>query len=227
VLWKENKIAVFVKPPTPSFPLNPKKQSWSKWEWHDVLADWSWKGYEEQPLEVSVYSSCEQVELLLNGKSLGKKKTDRASQFIVKWNVPYKAGELKAVGYKGSRIMASSILQTAEEPATIKLTIDKTSIKADGQGLSYVTVELVDAKGHRNPKAENLLKFDIEGAGTIVGVGNANPVSIESYQTPQRKAWQGRCMVIVKSKKDAGRITLTASAEGIPSSKIVITVASL
>ena len=221
-LWKENKIAVFVKPPAPTFPLNPNKQSWSKWEWHDVVADWNWKGYEEQPLEVSVYSSCEQAELFLNGKSLGKKKTDRASQFTAKWNVPYKAGELKAVGYKGSKIIASSILQTSEEPTAIRLTADKSELKADGQGLSYITVELIDAKGNRNPKAENLVRFEIEGAGTIVGVGNANPMSLESYQLPQRKAWQGRCLVIVKSKNDAGSITLKASAEGIKPAQVTI-----
>jgi len=223
VLWRENKIAVFVKPPAPSFPLNPHKQPWSKWEWHDVVADWNWKGLEGQPLEVAVYSSCERVELFLNGKSLGKSKTDRTSRFIASWKVPYEAGELKVVGYKGSKIIASSTLQTAEEPVAIQLTADKTTLKADGQDLCYITVDLVDSKGHRNPKAENLVKFEIEGAGTIVGVGNANPVSFESYQLPKRKAWQGRCLVIIKSSAKPGNITIEASAEGLQSSKMIIT----
>jgi len=221
-LWKEDKLALFVKPPTPTFPLNPNKQSWSKWEWHDAVADWSWKGSEQQPLEVSVYSSCEQAELFLNGKSLGKKKTDRSTEFMAKWNVPYAAGELKAVGYKGKKIVTSSLLQTAEDPTALKLTADKTQLAADGQDLSYITVELVDAKGNKDPKAENLVKFEIEGAGTIVGVGNANPVSIESYQLPQRKAWQGRCLVIVKSKKEVGNITLKASADGLTAAQVTI-----
>ncbi len=222
VLWRENKLALFVKPLTPTFPLNPNKQSWSKWEWHDVVADWNWKGYEAQPLEVSVYSSCEQVELFLNGKSLGKKKTDRSTEFIAKWNVPYNAGELKAVGYKGKKAVATSALQTAEVPSAIKLTADRTQLAADGEDLSYITVELVDAKGNKNPKAENLVKFEIEGAGTIVGVGNANPMSIESCQLPQRKAWQGRCLVIVKSKEQAGNIILKASADGMQPTRITI-----
>jgi len=81
---------------------------------------------------------------------------------------------------------------------------------------------LTDVNGIRNPKAENLVKFKIEG-GTIAGVGNANPVSVESYQLPQRKAWQGRCLVIVKSPGKAGKITLTASVSGLQSSKLVIT----
>ncbi len=222
VLWRENKLALFVKPLTPTFPLNPNKQSWSKWEWHDVVADWNWKGYEAQPLEVSVYSSCEQVELFLNGKSLGKKKTDRSTEFIAKWNVPYNAGELKAVGYKGKKAVATSALQTAEVPSAIKLTADRTQLAADGEDLSYITVELVDAKGNKNPKAENLVKFEIEGAGTIVGVGNANPMSIESCQLPQRKAWQGRCLVIVKSKEQAGNIILKAFADGMQPTRITI-----
>jgi beta-galactosidase len=221
-LWKENKLALFVKPPIPTFPLNPNKQLWSKWEWHDAVADWNWKGYEEKPLEVSVYSSCEEAELFLNGKSLGKKNTDRSTQFMAKWNVPYAAGELKAVGYNGKKTVTSSILKTAEKPTAIKLTADKTELTADGKDLSYITVELVDAKGNKNPKAESLVKFEIKGAGTIVGVGNANPMSIESYQFPQRKAWQGRCLVIVKSKKDAGNITLKASVDGLPVSQLTI-----
>jgi len=222
VLWRENKIALFVKPPVPSFPINPNKQFWSKWEWYDAVADWNWSAYEDQPLEVSVYSSCEQVELFLNGKSLGKKKTDRSTEFMAKWNVPYNAGELKAVGYKGKKMITSAVLKTADVPTTIKLTADRTTLLADGQDLSYVTVELADGNGNRNPKSENLLKFDIEGPGSIVAVGNANPMSIESYQLPQRKAWQGRCLVIIKSSGKPGTIKLTVNTEGLRSAEINI-----
>jgi beta-galactosidase len=112
-------------------------------------------------------------------------------------------------------------LQTTKGASKIKLCADRSTIKADGQDLSYITVELTDANGLRDPKAENLVKFKIKG-GTIVGVGNANPVSLESYQLPQRKAWQGRCLVIVKSER-SGNITLTASANGLQASKLIIT----
>ncbi|MGV8095236.1 MAG: glycoside hydrolase family 2 TIM barrel-domain containing protein [Mangrovibacterium sp.] len=222
-LWKEDQISVFVKPPKPTFPLNPGKQSWSKWEWHDVTADWNWEEYENQPFEVVVYSSCKQVELTLNGKSLGKKKTDRSTQFTAKWEVPYKAGELKAIGYQGSKAVAESVLRTTGKTTAIRLSPDRAVLKADGQDLSYITIELTDVTGIKNPKDERLVKFGIEGEGTIVGVGNANPVSLESYQLPQRKAWQGRCLVIVKSTGKPGIITLTASADDLPSSKVTIT----
>ena len=220
-LWNENQVSVFVKPPRPSFPLNPKKQSWSKWEWHDVVADWNWPGYENKSMQVSVYSSCEKVELFLNGKSLGKQQTDIDSKFTATWSVPFQPGILKAVGYSKGQLIASSRLQTAKSVSQIKLTADRSTIKANGQDLSYVTVELVDANGIRNPKAENLVKFKIKG-GDIVGVGNANPVSLESYQSPHRKAWRGRCLVIIKSTKQEGPITLTASTSGLPSSRLVI-----
>jgi beta-galactosidase len=152
---------------------------------------------------------------------MGKKQTTRDTKFMATWDVPYQPGILKAIGYKNGKEIASSQLQTARKVSKIKLSADRTTIKADGQDLSYITVELTDANGIRSPRAENLVKFKVEG-GTILGVGNANPISLESYQLPQRKAWRGRCLVIVKSLEKAGTITLTASVEGLPSSKLII-----
>lgn len=223
VLWKEDQISVFVKPPVPAFPLNPNRQSWSKWHWHDVVADWNWAGYEERPFEVSVYSSCDETELLLNGKSMGKKKTGKAEQFMAVWEVPYRPGELKAIGYRGRKAVAESVLNTAGETNRIKLSADRTEIKADNQDLSYVTIELTDEKGIRNPKDERLLKFSLEGDGSIAGVGNANPVSLESFQLPQRKAWRGRCLVVIKAGRNPDKLTLTVTAEGLPVASTVIT----
>jgi beta-galactosidase len=201
--------------------LNHEKQSWSKWEWHDVVADWNWKGYETTPLEVSVYSSCDEAELFLNGKSLGRKKTNRDTKFTANWNVAYQPGILKTVGYKNGKEVASSQLVTAKPVSKIKLFADRTTIAADGQDLCYITVELTDGNGIRNPKVENLVKFKVNG-GSIAGVGNANPVSLESYQLPQRKAWQGRCLLIVRSSVNATAITVTASVDGLPPASIVI-----
>ncbi len=216
-LWMTNQLSLFVTPPVPSFEPNPNRMSWSKWHWFDAVSDWNWKGYENKLFEVSVYSSCEEAELFLNGKSLGKKPTNRTTKFMANWNVPYQEGELRAIGYNKGKQVNSAVLRTAGEPTQIKLTADRQSIIADGQDLAYITVQLVDGNGIPDPKAENLVKFEIEGPGSIVGVGNANPVSLESYVLPQRKAWQGRCMVIVKSNDQKGKIVLKASAEGLVS----------
>jgi beta-galactosidase len=221
VLWKEGQVSVFVKPPQPSFATNSHKVDWSRWEWHDVVADWNWKST-DQPLNVEVYSSCEEVELSLNGRSLGKKATNRSNKFTAVWQVPYQAGTLKATGYHGGIEVRSAALQTAGQPAKINLAADRAAIRANGQDLSYITVELQDENGVRHPKADNEVHFEINGPGMIVGVGNANPVSTESYQLPQRKAWQGRCLVIVKSTGRPGNITVKATAPGLKEGEVNI-----
>ena len=214
-LWKENQLSVWITPPVPSFGVNPDRQSWSKWHWLDAVGDWNWNGLEGKTLEVSVYSSCEQVELFLNGKSLGKKPTSRLTEFIATWQVTYQPGTLRAVGFNGKKQVKATELRSADEPSQIKLSADRQEINADGQDLSYITVELADRYRHRNPKAENLVSFEIEGPGSIIATGNANPVSLESYLLPQRRAWQGRCMVVVKSDLKEGKITLKATAPGL------------
>lgn len=221
-LWKKDQLAIFVRPPQPSFEPNPKRQSWSKWHWFDVVASWNWAGYEKKPLEVNVYSSCEEIELFLNDRSLGRKATNRSTKYIASWTVPYESGALKAVGYSSGKQVNTSELRSAGPVTKIKLTADRTKIRADNQDLSYITVELLDARGIRNPIAENLVHFSIAGPGSIVGVGNANPRSLESYSIPQRKAWQGRALVIVKSGKQPGPITITASTKGLPSASVIV-----
>jgi beta-galactosidase len=211
VLWKENQLSVFVKPPVPSFAPEQKRQ----WTWQDVISDWNWTGYESKPFEVTVYSSCEQVELFLNGKSLGKKSTNRDSRFMAVWEVPYQPGSLRAVGYKGRKQVNISELTTSSGPAIVKVTPDRLKISANSQDLTYVTVELTDKNGIVDPKSENLVRFSIEGPGTIIGVGNANPISTESCSRPERKAWHGRCLVIIKSENKGGIIKLKAESDGL------------
>jgi len=222
VLWKPNQLSVFVKPPTPSFKMGLHTASWSKWNWVDVVPEWNFKGYENKPLEVSVYSSCDSVELFLNNKSLGTNATNRSTNFIATYKVPYQPGQLKAVGYSNNKVVNTSILQTAEKPTAIKLTADRTILKANNEDLSYITVELVDNKGNRNPLTDNLLSFSIQGNGSIVGIGNANPNSIESFQGKQRKAWKGRCLVIIKSGSKPGPIVLKVNSNGFPARQLVL-----
>ena len=214
-LWKENQLSLFVQPPRPSFAPNPARESWSKWHWDDVVADWNWKGHEGKPLQVQVYSSCDEVALFLNGKSLGRKPASRSTKFIASFAVPYQAGTLKAIGYKDGKEVKTAELSTASQPVRLALTADRTTLHANNQDLGYITVELLDAKGRRHPKAENAVQFTISGPATIVGVGNANPVSLESYQQPKRKAWQGRCLAVVKAGSQKGTITVKARAEGL------------
>jgi beta-galactosidase len=222
VLWNKDKLSIWVTPPEPSFTVNPERQPWSKWHWNDAVDDWTWKGSEGRLLDVNIYSSCSQVELFLNGKSLGKKITDRSTKYIAVWKVPYETGILKAVGYSGDKRISEAELRTAGEASRIKLTADRKKIKGDGQDLSYITVELTDKDGVLNPKAENTVLFDISGPGSVEGVGNANPASIESYQLPKRKAWRGRCMIVIKSDTTPGKVIVRAASTGIQTAVIEI-----
>jgi len=219
-LWKPDQLSIFVTPPKPSFPLNPHIESWSKWNWLDAAASWNWKENENKALTVNAYSSCQQVELFLNGKSLGKKETNRSTKFIASWDVPYQPGKLVTIGYDGDKKVNESVLTTATAPARMKLSADRSKLKADNQDLSYITVELLDKNGTLNPDAQNLLHFKVTGAATIAGVGNANPTSLESFQRPQRKAWHGKCLVILKTTGTPGPISLQVSAAGIPAKTV-------
>ncbi len=223
VLWEVGEqLSVFVKPPVLSFPEKENRAGWSKWHWHDWVAEWNWEGYENEYLGVIVCSRFENVELFLNGKSLGKKPTNLENEYINWWSVPYEAGEIKAVAFDGDSIAATSVLNTAQKPEQILLNADRTTLKANGQDLSYITVELTDKNGLLHPKTNNLVEFEINGPGKILAVANSNPMSVESFQQPKRKTYKGRCLVIVKSEKEAGKITLTAKSEGLPNTGITL-----
>lgn len=215
-LWKPQQLSIFVKPPQLSFATNPDKIEWSRWEWLDARDSWNWPGQENKPLEVSVYNSFDEVELFLNGRSLGKRPGGKANRYTATWQVPYEAGTLMAAGYIGKKKVGTTTLATAGKAAELRLVADRQRLSANGQDLSYITVMLTDNKGQRLPDAEELVQFEISGPGTIAGVGNANPMSLESYQQPQRKTWQGRCLVIIKAGKEKGNITLKATSAGLP-----------
>lgn len=222
-LWNKNPIVkVFVEPPVPTFPLNPEKASWSIWDWPDVVESWNFEGYELKELKVTAYSNCEEVELFINGRSLGKKPNTNKNMFS--WQVVYNAGELTAIAFKGGQKVDSFVLRTAEKPGEIILKADRENLKADGRDLCYIDIELVDEKGTINPKAENLINFTIEGSGKILAVGNSNPTSTESFHRPYRKAWQGKCQVIIQTLKQTGEIRLKAETDGLPAKTINLNV---
>jgi beta-galactosidase len=221
VLWKNGKqLSIFVKPPEPSFEENPDRMDWSKWHWQDVVDSWNWDGHEGESLEVEVYCAHETVELFLNGVTLGRKATSRENEWIARWTVPYTAGKLTAIGYRSGEEAESDELLTTGDPANIAMKEDRSSLMADGQDLSFVDVELLDHDGNRSYNAGNLVQFELEGPGEIVAVGSSNPMSTESYQASFRKAYQGRCLVVVKTTREAGEIILTASSEGLQSATL-------
>ncbi len=222
-LWKKDQLSIFVQPPSPTYDSAAGRKDWSTWNWYDVWPDWNWRGSEQQPLNVSVYSSCEEVELLLNGKSLGRKKTNRSTEFKNNWQVLYAAGTLQAVGYTGGKQVNIAALKTAMKAKKLRLSADRQSIKANGQDLSYITVEVCDESGTVDPKNNALINFSLSGEGSIVAVGNADPMSTESFTRNKRKAWKGKCLVIVKAGFRPGKMVLTASSPGLNTQQITLT----
>ena len=143
-----------------------------------LLPHWNWKGKEGQPIKVVAYSNCDEVELFVNNKSQGRKTMKKDSH--LEWEVAYKAGSLKAVGYKNGVKTLTETVETTDAPATLTLTAHKQNLKADGRDLSMVTVATTDKKGREVPTAENLVEFEIEGPGKIIGVGNGDPTCLEA-----------------------------------------------
>jgi len=223
VLWNTGKqLSIFVAPPEPSFVENPDRRDWSKWHWQDVSDSWNWEGYEGRKLAVEVYCAHEAVELFLNGESMGKQATSRENEWIARWEVPYVAGSLQAIAYRGDEEVEKDELLTAGEPVAIRLNADQSLIQADGQDLSYIEVELLDQDGNRCVQAGNLVEFDLDGPGEIVAVASSNPMSKESFQAPGRKAYQGRCLVVVKATDQSGEIKVSARSEGLDTGKLII-----
>jgi beta-galactosidase len=189
-----------------------------------ILPHWNWQDFEGQDIPVWCYSNCESVELFLNEKSLGEKKFSDTEDLHLVWNVPYFPGTLKAMAKNNGKTVCMDEVQTAGAPAKIMLTPDRTEINADGEDLSYVKVEIVDQEGRVCPDADNLVKFNIKGAGIIAGVDNGNPVSHEYFKARVRKAFHGLCLAVVQSRRERGAIRLTAESEGLEAAEIVIRV---
>ena len=142
-----------------------------------LLPHWNWPGRDGQPIDVRALSNCDEVELFLNGRSLGRQTMKRASE--LKWSVPYAPGTLSARGFKAGQVVAETKVETTGAPAAVQLTADRPAIDADGEDLAIVTVAIADAQGRIVPVAGNPVSFDLTGPGRIIGVGNGDPSSHE------------------------------------------------
>ena len=186
-------------------------------------------------IPVICYTNCDSVELFLNGKSLGTKSLEfprqgtaggwntyaRAQIFPttadlhLSWDVPYEPGVLKAVGYRERSKAGEVEVRTAGEPSTIVLAADHQTLQANTREVAHLTVKVVDARGDLVPGADNLITFNVQGAGSLVGVDNGDPASHEDYKAAQRKTFNGLCLAIIQTTRESGRIRVTASADGL------------
>jgi beta-galactosidase len=204
-----------------------------------LLPHWNWQGKEGQNIPVMAYTNAHEVELFLNGKSLGKKQrysdlwempvgqnVDPSGKFQTKyrliWQVPYQPGTLKAVASSNGKVVAQEEIRTAGAPAKVVLSADRSNIKADGDDLSFITVRIEDKEGNLCPLADNLVKFNVTGSGEIAGVDNGNAATTESFQADQRNAFNGMALLIVRSQDRPGIIDVAATSDGLSPAKVQV-----
>ena len=207
-----------------------------------ILPHWNWEGREGEITPVFVYTNYPSAELFINGVSQGVRTKDtsitmedsrgaeaerdfvRQRRYRLMWmDTIYEPGEVKVVAYDTEgRAVAERVMRTAGKPYRIVLEADRSTIKADGRDLSFVTVKVVDKDGNLCPDADNLVRYAVRGEGFYRAGANGNPVSLELFHEPQMKVFSGMMTAIVQSTDKAGEITLTATAKGLKSAKIVI-----
>jgi beta-galactosidase len=196
------------------------KAAWTDRPVVHIFPHWNWPGKEGDSIKIHCYTNCEEVELFLNGKSVGKQKAIPYTKLI--WDLVYKPGKLEARGYKAGKVVTKDIVETTTAPAQVALNSDVTTLKADGCDVAVIRVSIKDAKGRVVPTADNLVKFSVGGPGKIIGTGNGNPTSHEPDKASQRMAFNGYCLVLVQSDKSSGEIRLKASSGNLKSAEVVI-----
>jgi beta-galactosidase len=196
------------------------KSAWTDKPVLHILPHWNWKAGQEIDV-ISYYSQADEVELYLNGVSQGK-KSKQGQDMKVMWRLTYAPGELKAVSRKAGKIVLEKIIRTAGAPAKLELTADRSRLKADGKDLSFVTVRVLDKDGNLIPNADQLISFKLEGDAEIAAVDNGSPISHESFQANQRKAFNGLALAIIRAGEKASNVTLTASSAGLQSATVAI-----
>jgi beta-galactosidase len=180
-----------------------------------LLPHWNWPQFAGKEIPVWAYTNADSVELFLNGKSMGKRNWTTTEDFHLEWLVPYTPGTLRAVASKDGKQVAADEVHTTGEPARIELVADRATIDAGGQDLAFVTARVVDAEGRVCPDADPLIRFSIEGAGTIAAVDNGDPNNLEPFKADRHLAFHGLCLAVVKAARTPGAIVLEATADGL------------
>jgi beta-galactosidase len=223
VVWGRKGVFPMVYNPDPEAKFGEKYRS--KWGYPDVEPSWTWPGHEGKPVDVEVFSGCERVRLLVNGRDYGVKPTSRATEYKAVWkDVTYEPGMLQVIGYTGVSETAQWTLRTTGAPEVIRMQADREVIAADGQDLVYVTIEVADGQGLRAEHAEVPITLDVSGAGELIGLGSGNPKTAESFQSNKRNTYEGRCLAIIKASKKPGTVTVKASGLGLEADVVTVEV---
>jgi beta-galactosidase len=190
-----------------------------------ILPHWNWPERKGLVTPVHVYTSGDEAELFLNGKSLGKKKKG-PMEYRLRWDdVVYQPGELKVIAYKNGAKWAEDVMKTTGKASGLSISADRPTVKSDGIDLIYITVQIQDKDKLAVPRSNNQITFSIDGPGRIVATDNGDATSHESFQSPSKKAFNGMCLVIVAAEKGASApFTVKAESKGLKNASVVVNI---
>ena len=209
-----------------------------------LFPHWNWPGREGRSIPVLAYTNCDAVDLYLNGRFLGEKRIEFPRQgtsggwnsyatppvfpttadLHLSWDVPYEPGVLRAVGKRQGKAVVTTEVRTAGPPASLRLSADRSEIRAGIRDVAHVRVEVVDADGTVVPMSDDVVAFAVEGPARLLAVGNGDPVDHSSYQAPGRRAFHGLLLAMIQSTDETGKVRVTATADGLAPAFVEITV---
>jgi beta-galactosidase len=223
-VWGSPETAVFSYDPA----TYDKVETLSSWGFPGVWERWNWEGQENKPVRIVVFSAAEEVELWVNGVSLGRRKAGEALSHAIPltfvFETVYIPGTVEAVSYTDGKEISRAKLETTGKPATVRLTPETETLKADGASLCYVRAELVDENGCVVPDADCLLTAEAEGAASLQGFGSGNPITDENYTRGKFTTWQGCALAVLRAGCEAGEVCLKVAAQGLPGAEITLKV---
>lgn len=190
------------------------KFSKTPWMHKDSVSSWTWPGFEDRPAVVDIYADAEEVELFLNGQSLGRKPAGEQNEFTATYELRYEPGELTAVSYQAGEETGRYSLNTASEKIQLCAEADKKILYADGEDLSFITVKLVDENGTENLFASKKVAVSVEGAGRLEAFGSADPQSLSIYDDTEWDTYDGYVMAVIRSGMETGKIKVIFTSEG-------------
>jgi len=192
--------------------ISGKSVAKAAWRASDAITSWSWQGRDGERAHVEVYSCSEEVDLLLNGEKIGTRKAGAEHGFMARFQIPYRPGELVAIGRTPGVRPLEGQLRSAQGPLRLVLSVDRTAFTADGGDLAYVNIEIADADGIVESLADDLVTVSIDGPATLAGFGSGAPATEESFADDRHRTYYGRALAVLRATRDPGFVTLTATS---------------
>ena len=224
IVWGSRETGVFSYDPA----VAGKVETLSMWCFPGVWPCWNWEGKDGKPVDIAVFSSAEEVELLINGKSFGRIRSGEAlihdMPLTFLFHAVYQPGTVEAISYTGGKEISRTSLTTTLRPKALRLTAETDSLKADGESLCYIQAEIVDENGCVVPDADVLLSAQVSGAAQLLGFGSGNPITDENYTRGQFTSYHGKALAVLRAGYEKGEVSLSVSADGLGTAEITLPV---